>query len=219
MPSNDPAALARTLLSWEDRNGRRYPWRLLADPYLLAAAEILLQKTKAADVEPVWKCLTNRFRTPTALARASDKRILSIVSGLGLGVQRTRRLKMMAAAIAESRGSLAEIPGLGTYGSGVVLLSLGFEPHGAPVDGNVARVICRHSGFGFEHGEPRKKPEVARAVQALMDTQDSPHHKLGLLYALVDLGQIICKPFVPAHLNCPLAPTCALANTQSGTDG
>jgi A/G-specific adenine glycosylase len=211
MPTHDAAAMAGSLLSWGKDNGRQYPWRLVSDPYLLAVAEILLQKTKAADVEPVWKCLTNRFRTPTALARASDKNILSIVSGLGLGVQRTRRLKMMATAIAEGGDVSAKTPGLGPYGSGIVLLSLGLEPHIAPVDGNVARAICRHSGLGFEHGEPRKKPEVARAVEALMDTQDSPQDRLRLLYALVDLGQIICKPRMPAHLNCPLAVTCRTA--------
>lgn len=194
---------------WARKKGRHPPWRVIKDPYLIAMAEILLQKTKAADVEPVWRKLTSEFPKPEDLVYAKDKDILAVIAGLGLGNQRTKRLKAMAAALSDNK--LPEnIPGLGPYGSGIVFFSIGQEVPTIPVDGNIARVVCRYFGLRFEHGEPRKKPEVREMVKSIIDTQRDLSQKLKVLYALVDLGDSICR-LKPRCQHCISASSCVFA--------
>lgn len=201
-----------TLLVWAEKEGRRPPWRELTDPYRVGVAEILLQKTRARHVEPVWQQVVDRFRTPQALANAEAGEVFTIVQPLGLGIQRTNRLKCMAAELA-AKGTSGPLSGLGPYGQAVVALSGGREPSSIPVDGNVARVTCRYYGMTFDRGEPRKKPDVRAAVAHLLDTGSTPLTKLKILYSLVDLGEAVCKPRKPSCPVCPVAPACRFAQT------
>lgn len=210
----DEMGLAQKLLDWAKTGGRRPPWRALTDPYRVAVAEILLQKTKARDVEPIWQQLLDRFPTARALADANEGEVFTIVKPLGLGAQRTGRLKRMAAELAE-RGTSGPLSGLGPYGHAVVDLSGGRQPSSIPVDGNVARVICRYFGMRFDRGEPRKKPEVKAAVIQLLDAVSSPGAKLRILYGLVDLGEALCKPLRPSCPICPVAPDCRFTQTSA----
>lgn len=200
------------LLNWAEDSGRNPPWRRVSDLYLLAVAELLLQKTKATDVEPVWTELTSRFPTVASLARARDDDIRKVIEVLGLGRQRTERLKAMATAMMSSC-EIDALPGLGPYGSAVVSLSAGAEPRNVPVDGNIARVVCRYQGLRFERGEPRKKRQVREAVENFLSGEEDSARKLRLVYALVDLGEGVCrrKPTCPV---CPLARTCSFALTE-----
>ena len=95
----------------------------------------------------------------------------------------------MAACVA-SHGYAGDqkIDGIGPYGAAVLSLTLGRKPETQPVDGNVARVVCRYFGMTFEAGEPRKKKKVHDLVESLLETQGGYRDKLELTYALVDLG-------------------------------
>lgn len=204
------------LVRWARSEGRNPAWRRLSDPYLLAVAEILLQKTKASDVEPVWRELTACLPTPASLAGASDEDVRRIVKGLGLGNQRTQRLKAMARAMVSADITAEILPGLGSYGFGVVRLAMGKDPTLLPVDGNIARVICRYCGLKFQRGEARKKREVRAAVAKLVETRKDAAGKLRALYGLVDLGESVCSPGRPSCAVCPLAKTCAFALGGAG---
>jgi A/G-specific adenine glycosylase len=206
----DVIELGKKILAWAEKEGRRPPWREFADPYRLAVAEILLQKTKARDVEPIWEQVVHRFSTPHALADAKEEEVFTIVQPLGLGTQRTSRLKRMAAELA-TRGASSPLGGLGPYGQAVIDLSSGRQPSSIPVDGNVARMISRYYGMKFDRGEPRKKPEVRAAVAQLLAHESSPLAKLKTLYGLVDLGDAVCKPRKPNCAVCPVAPACQFA--------
>jgi len=208
MSSRD-TKIVDALLNWAEASGRNPPWRSVSEPYLLAVAELLLQKTKASDVEPVWTELTSRFPTAASLAEAQDDDIRKAIVALGLGRQRTGRLKAMATAMMSSRDFDA-LPGLGPYGSAIVSLSVGRGPHKVPVDGNIARVVCRYHGLRFERGEPRKKSQVREAVETLLSGQEDSGGKLRLVYALVDLGAGVCGR-TPSCQVCPLAATCSFA--------
>lgn len=199
------AQIALALADWYASHGRRPVWRGRASRYQTAIAEVLLQKTKGGDAEPVWAQIMSRYPTVSSLAEATEHELLPLLSPLGLGRQRTKRLLSVAAAL--TRGS-AVLPGLGPYGSAVVALSQGEEPNATPVDGNVARVVCRLRGLEFERGEPRKKPEVKAAVRALMDTRDSAASQLETVLGLVDLGALVCTPTRPLCRVCPLSTWC-----------
>lgn len=202
--------VAEALTRWAKTSGRRPLWRETADPYKLAVAEILLQKTKGHDVEPVWTRVVSAYPSPDALAVAADGDLHAMVAHLGLGNQRVQRLKSMAVAMRTGR-TTQKLPSLGPYGSAVVALAEGREPETPPVDGNIARVICRYLGLEFERGEPRKKPEVKEAVSDLLRTQRGSVRQLRVVYALVDLGATVCTPAKPDCPACPLFRSCAFA--------
>ncbi len=207
--------MARALQAWAAIMGRRPPWRALTAIYPLAVAEVLLQKTRGHDAIPVWSALMAAFPNVTSLAAAPDTAIHALVAPLGLGRQRTARLKTLASALAANPPP-ARLPALGPYGAAILALAMGTQPPVAPVDGNIARVITRVYGLAFARGEPRKKPEVRAATAALLDTEAAPAAKLGLAYALVDLGATICTPARPACPDCPLLPWCATAPNRPG---
>ena len=206
----DLGPIVAKLVRWGRSNGRNLAWRRTKDPFELLVAEVLLQKTKASDAEAVWTRVLRRFPTPSSLAGARDSDLRPIVEPLGLGQQRVRRLCAMAICVA-SHGYAAEqkIDGIGPYGAAVLSLTLGREAETLPVDGNVARIVCRYFGLTFERGEPRKKREVHDLVESLLATQDGSQDKLELTYALVDLGNAVCTPRKPGCHACPLADGCA----------
>jgi len=47
-------SFVRTLLQWFEINSRDFPWREEYDPFKVLVSEILLQKTKAENVVPVY---------------------------------------------------------------------------------------------------------------------------------------------------------------------
>src|SRR5689334_2213809 len=88
--------ISEALKQWQSGYGRRTPWRESDDVYVLAVAEILLQKTKGGDAAPIWEKVISTYPTAMALASANEGDIRDIVAGLGLGQQRAHRLKTMA---------------------------------------------------------------------------------------------------------------------------
>lgn len=203
-----PSPDTRRLVEWAATGGRRMPWRDSADPYAIAVAEVLLQKTRADAARPVWSRLLAAYPDSAKLAAANEGDVTSIVRHLGLGRQRAGRLVSMARAM--ESGSAA-VPGIGPYGAGVLALSREEPPPDAPVDGNVARVVSRLHGLDFDRGEPRKKAAVKDRVRAMLNGAGPARDQLRVLYALVDLGATICTPRSPRCTECPLLGACHYA--------
>ncbi|MDE0473329.1 MAG: hypothetical protein OXI50_02105, partial [Gammaproteobacteria bacterium] len=164
-PKTDGGESIDLVLRWGREHGRSFPWRSERG-FRLAVAEVLLQKTRGATVEGVWRALLEAYPDARSLAGADPSDVEGIVGALGLGTQRAGRLIAMARSCSQPARYAAR--GLGPYGQGVVRLASGELPEVAPVDGNVARVISRLHGWTFERGEPRKKPEVRKAVMDLL---------------------------------------------------
>ena len=194
----------RALIQWGKKHARRFPWRS-ADAYGVAVAEVLLQKTRGEAVEPSWERLIRHYPDHSHLARARTATLVRLVAPLGLGEQRARRLTTMARSATRDE----PLTGLGPYGRAVVALTSGQRTNEAPVDGNVARVLSRVTGWSWERGEPRKKPELRALAVDLMS--GPPRRGLAVLYALVDLGALICTPRNPHCPECPLVAMCVSA--------
>jgi A/G-specific adenine glycosylase len=204
-------AIANAVASWEREHGRRYPWRHTTDRYTLAVAELLLQKTRGGAAELTWVAMMTRYPDAKDLAAADPEAVRVIVAPLGLGAQRSHRLVAMARALATGSDP---VPGLGSYGAGVLSLAAATKPDPAPVDGNVARVVSRLLGLAWARGEPRKKAETRAAAAAILDAAELP---LDALYGLVDVGATVCRPRKPHCVECPLAALCAFATGAGGS--
>lgn len=79
-------------MSWASDNLRTFPWRETTDPYVVLIAEILLQKTAAEKVEPVYEDFRTAYPTLEELAEADRDELADIIYSLGFQNQRSKAL-------------------------------------------------------------------------------------------------------------------------------
>jgi A/G-specific adenine glycosylase len=184
--------------------------------FKLGVAEILLQRTKATSVAAVYGRLVREFPEARALANAPITYVESVLRPIGLSLKRAHQLHGYGLIIAtcgerslkDWRWALANVPGLGAYGSRAIAC-FGFGEQLGLVDGNVARVVRRV--FGVRKSDPR-----AAAFQYYADAlaRSSPGNARALNLGLLDLAAAVCAP-KPRCDECPLSPFCDFANSLS----
>src|SRR5271157_3099422 len=122
------SVLPTMLLKWYEKNGRSFPWREKRDPYQILIAEIMLQRTKANQVLPVYLDFIREFPTIESLKTATVRKVKRYFARLGL-LWRANRVKQMAQDIVErfngripsDRDQLLAIPSVGDYIADAVL--------------------------------------------------------------------------------------------------
>jgi A/G-specific adenine glycosylase len=201
------------LLRWYERNGRDYPWRRTRDPYRILIAEIMLQRTKADQVVPVYEEFMKRFPDPVSLREADAEVIRSFFSRLGL-MWRADLIKKFAAALSErfggripsERDQLLSLPAVGDYMADAVL-SFAFGRNVAVVDSNVCRVLRRLFGLR-PRGEARRDKLVREIAQRLVP----PERAREFNWAMIDFAAAVCTPRNPKCDICPLKEMCSHAS-------
>ena len=124
------------LLAWGKKNSRSFPWRKTSDPYRILVAEIMLQRTRAEQVIPVFREFISSYPSPHALVDAPLSDIRDSIRSLGLE-KRGFALKRLAEQLVEDhdgrvpsdRVALIKLHGIGNYIANDV--SIEFIPHGA----------------------------------------------------------------------------------------
>lgn len=200
---------SRLLLAWYKENGRNYVWRHKSDPYEILIAEIMLQRTKADQVEPVYISFLEQFPTPEELNRASEEEIGTYFRKLGL-LWRTALLKRFAeellnkfgGRIPESRNRLLSLPAVGEYMADAVL-SFAFGKDVAVVDANVCRIIGRVFGLKAR-GEARRDRRFRRVAQQMLPAGRAKEFN----WAMIDFAALVCRPHDPKCSTCPLSKFC-----------
>lgn len=182
------------------------------------AAEILLQRTRASQVAPVFSEFGERYPTPQDLANESVERLLDLTGSLGLRWRAPLMIRM--AGIVADRGSvpnsieeLSELPGVGPY-AGAAYLSLHRGVRAPIVDANVVRWLGRVFGFPT-HPESRRERRVLELADHLTPRRAFQAYN----YAVLDLSMSVCTK-VPRCDVCPLArDLCAYAKRRRPTLG
>ena len=212
------SAFGVLLLEWFGKNGRCFPWREKKDPYQILIAEIMLQRTKADQVVPVYLDFMREFPTIDDLKAASVKQIKRYFATLGL-LWRADRIKQMAEDISErfngkipsDRDRLLSIPSVGDYMADAVL-AFAYGKDVAVVDSNVCRVIGRVFGLDWKK-EARRKP-VFRNIPSKLLPQGKARK---FNWAIIDLASVVCLPREPLCLKCPLRIICEFAKETYGS--
>ena len=202
-------ALRRSLLRWFHIHQRDFPWRRTSNWFHLLLAEMMLRRTRADQVVPVYTEFCKRFTTPREALHADPREFQKILQPLGL-TWRSRQLRQTVHYLNDSFATrhpvpddaLEEIPGVGPY-SNAVLRNRLFQERVAAVDSNVARLICRLLGRPH-HAESRRNREII----ALANRFGNSPHSQDLNLAILDLSALICKPRTPVCLQCPLQKLC-----------
>ncbi|NJM61938.1 MAG: A/G-specific adenine glycosylase [Oscillatoriales cyanobacterium RU_3_3] len=197
------------LKDWGRENRRDFPWRRTSEPYAILVAELLLQKTAAATVAPIFQELLDRYPTLADLAAAPGKEISSLLQPLGL-FSRTEKLLEAVQVILENyhgeipstEAELLQLPGVGKYIARSVCAHAFGQP-AAVLDVNVARILERF--FGIDGGKVKSRsPELWEAADRVAPKQEVSTWNLGLL----DFGAAVCTAKNPRCGECPLQQRC-----------
>ncbi len=212
------------LLNWFSKNARRFPWRETfekPDSYLILFTEIMLQRTKAEQVVPVYLEFIQKYPTFDRLARAPSREVESLFSRLGLRWRAKQVTKLINVLKRRYNGrvprdplQLRELPGVGDYVCKAVLC-YAFGRREGPVDTNVVRVITRLFGKPINPDRGRRNKTIVGLTQSLVpEGKDARQFNL----ALLDLGAMICTS-TPRCEECPLRSYCEyyLQNESAST--
>lgn len=211
MPSSsDVASLRQNLLVWFEQCGRHYPWRDTRDPFRVLVAEIMLRRTRAAQVVGVYGKVLAAYPDARSLAAARGEDIDKLTYSLGLK-WRIPAFRLVAEAIVanhhgivpSTRAELLRLPGVGDYVAGAVL-SVAYGQKEWIVDSNVVRVFARFFGIPTSR-EGRRDKMMIRLAREYASCEDPRSANL----AVVDFGALVCSAKKPDCSGCMFAARCA----------
>jgi A/G-specific adenine glycosylase len=193
--------------AWAAENGRDFPWRHTGDEYRIVVTEILLQQTTAAAVAKLYDGFFTQFPTWQALHKASPDELCAAISKLGLGNQRTARLKSLADwvgshgwALPATRDELEDVPGVGQYVASA-LLAIKYGESEPLLDVNMARVLERFFAIR-ELADIRDDPWLQTTARLVAPTMADS-------WSLLDLGAATCVARKPSCSTCPVVARCS----------
>lgn len=179
-----------------------FPWRFTKNMWHALTAEIMLRRTKAEQVLPVYENFCAVYEKPDDYL---VKKNSSIFKQLGLP-QREREFLELTKIIVESgipgdKTKLLELPGIGDYISSA-FLSFHLNKREVIIDSNIVRLYGRY--FGFEtNGETRRKKWFINLADILTPKRSFKSYNYGLL----DFTRKVCKP-KPNCIECILNRRC-----------
>ena len=190
-------------------NGRKsVPWRKTKDPWRVLIAEILLRKTTAGQVEPIYKILCKK--SPVGLTKISNKELQKVLLPLGIHKERARLLKIIAEEVNKigkkslrNEDFLKSLPGVGPYATNTVLCFAFGEPKPA-LDRNMIRILERVFLIKSDRPRPHTDPWLWEISGEIVPLDNPKHYNWGVL----DLASELCRPKNPKCSECPLLKIC-----------
>ncbi|MFX1238383.1 MAG: hypothetical protein ACFFAS_13685 [Promethearchaeota archaeon] len=204
------------LLKWFENNKRNFAWRNPElSPFNVLIAEIMLQKTGANQVEPLFTTFIQDYPTAESVANLTEEDLGEILKPLGLFKRRARDIKKAVNAIIDNGGQIPKdpkelmaLPGVGEYIANAVSC-FAFGQRTAIVDANVGRIIKRVFSFPVKSAPSRDKA-LTEKMNEIVPEQDYRAFNL----ALLDFAALTCLPRTPSCEGCPLIKMCDFYNNQ-----
>lgn len=177
-----------SLIKWGRTNYSFYPWRKTNNKWYALVSEIMLQRTNAEQVLPVYIKFCKKYKTPEDLLENGKKE--NLFKNLGLYWREQQIIKLAESLagkdIPESKDDLLKLPSIGNYiASAYRSLHLGIRD--VIIDSNIVRIFGRY--FGFEtDGETRRKRWLMQLAEKLTPQRRFKEYN----YALLDFSRAIC---------------------------
>lgn len=201
--------IRKALLDWGRKNQRDFPWRRTRDPYRILLSEMLLQRTRAAQVAGLYGELVRRYPSVRDLAGADPGELRRILSPLGLHwriplIHETARriVERHGGEIPADRGLLESLPGIGAYAASAVL-SFAFNLPEPVLDANTVRLVGRLFGIGVTDSSRRSR-RFRELAGRLVDRENPRFFN----YSFLDLASTVCRSGKPDCGVCPLSEVC-----------
>lgn len=192
----------KRILQWGRQNFKDYPWRYAKNSWQALVAEIMLQRTNADQVLPVFSMFASKYQEPRDFLYAP----ISLFSSLGLPIRDEQFLALNRVLVRKGlptdKAALLTLPGIGEYIASA-FISLHLRKWAALIDANTVRVYGRF--FGFETGsETRRKRCFIELAEQITPTRVFRDYN----YAIIDFSREICTPRNPQHETCPIRRRC-----------
>jgi len=173
---------------------------------------MLLSKTPAWRVEPVYDRIAKTYSSAELLANASQSALATEIEPLGLHNKRAAQLIEIAKSLLEiyngkvPRGvhQLVELPGVGPYIAHAVQC-FAYDQSVPIVDSNIGRVLTRFFALDFR-GRPNLDERVWESAATLVPENSEVAKEYN--YALLDFAAQVCT-VKPKCLKCPIAKECS----------
>lgn len=199
------------LLDWGNAHYTDYPWRNTTNKFHALIAEIMLQRTKANQVVPIYKSFTDTYTTYLDVLNENPVKLETLLRPLGLSwrtkkiIQLSKVLNESGESIPDSKQELMKLPGVGDYISNAYLSF--FRGIRAPiVDRNAVRLWSRIFGFDIDRETHKKKWFKGLCLKLTPEIKFKEFN-----YALLDFTRVVCKK-KPLCNECPLYSECKSAN-------
>jgi len=191
------------LMHWYEVHRRSFPWRDdNLTPYKVFVAEMLLRKTTAEAVEPVYKEFIEQFPDLQSLEQVETEEITELIQPLGLHNKRAEALKDIVDqcpnTLPDTREELLELPHVGPYIADSTLC-FGYGRKQPIVDANVARIYSRLLGKDFGTGHQMYRNQELRGLVE-SDLPETGFKDFN--WALLDFGAKVCTARSPCCEEC-----------------
>ena len=210
--------IRRRIMNWGRAHFQDYPWRSETDSWLTLVAELMLQRTRAAQVVPVFMAFREQYHTASALVEAGPDEAHRVTAALGLH-GRGPQLYELAAAVAKAGQAssvdptgLSAIAGIGPY-TYAAWLSLHQGKRAILVDSNVYRWLGRMTGQQYG-----RDPRGIRWLNELADQLTPQRVFRDYNYSVLDFTMLVCRPRNPSCDICPVANYCEFRNERTPAD-
>jgi len=205
------------LIGWGKRNYRKLPWRHTKSKFHALIAEILLQRTKADQVLPVYKVFIAKYKTSDSLYSARLAEIKKTIKSLGL-LWRAGLIKKLAVALSKGKNiacdyhELLKLPAVGPYVASA-FLSFHCNKFRSIIDSNVVRLYGRL--FGIKTGPESRRAKIMSDLANLMTPQKAFK---AYNYAVLDHTAAICVSKPRCEI-CPIKKECKYYFRRGGYYG
>ena len=211
LPESKIRFFQKVLILWFRKNGRKFQWRKEKDPFKILIAEVMLQRTKAEQVVPVYDQFVKEFCDINSIYLSDINGMSKYFGKLGL-MWRSKTMVSMAKYIVENhnnavpatRADLLRIPGIGDYIADAILV-FAFNERITVIDSNVIRLVSRFFGLNYS-GEIRRNKQFRKFCQTLVAEVEFNELK-NFNWSLIDFSSLICRHIPKCH-ECPLSSGC-----------
>jgi len=202
---SDIRAIRRRVRRWGRENYKTFAWRSPRHQWHALIGEVLLQRTRAQNVLPVYEKFRARFPEIEDLKTATLPEIETLIYPLGLR-WRAPLLKKLCDYLIQNEGrvpqtsdGLLQLPAVGPYVA-AAMLSLHGGRRAVLIDANVVRWLCRLLDRPM-NGETRRKQWLLQ----LADDMTPQKNVREFNYAVLDFTMEICATRPKCEL-CPVGP-------------
>lgn len=198
------------ILNWADNNLVEYPWRNKRNPYKVLISEILLTRTKAKQVTPVYNDFMTKYPTLNHFLKAELIDLKEMLKSLGLLfraemlIDLTFQLKKdFDNKIPNTLAELKTLKGIGDYGANAILC-FGFNERNPLLDVNFIRIFTRVFGIESKTKTPKTDKFLWETSKELLPNTNY----INFNYGVLDMGGNICLNRTPKCTICPIKKLC-----------
>lgn len=198
------------LIAWGTNNFRSFPWRETKNPYHILIAEVMLHRTQANQVVPVYEKFIQLYPDIPTLAQASKDELHKVLHSLGLHwridliqIMSIELIKEFDGKVPKSKSDLLSLSGVSDYIASAILCFAWNIPEPL-IDTNSVRVVGRVFGLEMKDSS-RRNQQYRDLIGSLVDKKDPRSYN----YAILDLANLLCmKKRPPDCYRCPVRQFC-----------